>query len=99
MINGAKQTLAAFALHFNSDSVTEVNELLTGIALQKWFNGIVFAVQLFPLGHSGMLLTSMRIRQHFLHNRAVLAEPGPLPSQLFLSLAKHWQPDVLWQVN
>jgi hypothetical protein len=55
LVNGVKQTLAAFALHFNSDSVTELNELLTGIALQKWFNGIVFAVQLFPLGHSGML--------------------------------------------
>lgn len=34
------------------------------------------------------------IRQHFSHNRAVPAEPGPLPSQLFLSLAKHWLPDA-----
>ena len=28
------------------------------------------------------------IRQHFSHNRAVPAEPGPLPSQRYLNLAR-----------
>jgi hypothetical protein len=36
------------------------------------------------------------ITQHFSHNLAVLAELGLLPSQLFPSLARRWQPDALW---
>ena len=35
-------------------------------------------------------------RNHFLHNRSVLAELGPLPSQRCPNLARRWQPDALW---
>ena len=42
LIDGAKDTLTVFALHFNSNGVTKLHVLGAGLAIQNGFNGLLF---------------------------------------------------------